>query len=116
MALPRKEDYIPREGKVIYILQGPIETDKQGNAIEYFRHGVGFNAEGRGSTSSYKDRTALINKVGGFRDISKKHWEAKAKEYYRLLKDESAPKKKSKTKAEPEPENEVENEVEEEKS
>lgn len=113
MALPRKEDYILREGKVIYILQGPIETNKKGQPVEYYKHGVGFNTEGRGSTSSFRDRTALLKM--GFRDISKKHWEAKAKEYERLIKAEEKPKSKAKPKPEPEHKDEPEDEVEEEK-
>lgn len=107
MALPRKEAYIPREGKVIYILQGQVELSRTTHEpIPYFKHGVGFNAEGRGSTTSYRDRTALLKL--GYKDISKKHWEAKRKEYEKLMKEHTEGKGKSKDKSKPKPEPEKE--------
>ena len=95
MALPDERGYIPI--KVIYVLQGP----KTGQP--YFKHGVGFNEDGRGATSSYADRSVLVNSLG-FKDITNQHWAAKKKEWEKLVKEEES--KKSKKKAEPEPEEE----------
>ena len=84
MALPNKDNYIPV--KTIYILQCPIKYDNSGNPLEgWFIHGVQFNAQGKGSTTSYNDRSFLIDNAG-CKDISKRHWAAKAKEWEKLVK------------------------------
>ena len=110
MALPNREQYFPT--KTIYILQAPLKYDGRGKLVQgWFQHGVTFNEHGRGSTTSYNDAQFLIANCN-CKDISKKHWESKAKEYEKLVKAEG----KSKPKAEPEPDPEPEDEVEEEKS
>lgn len=102
-ALPNKEGYIPI--KTIYILQG--QPNRFGKPFNI--HGISFNADGRGSTTSYNDKEFLLKK-GGFKEITKKYWEAKAKVWDKLVKAESSGKK-----GKPEPELEIEPEPEPEK-
>ena len=96
MALPNKDNYIPV--KMIYVLQSPIKHDKTGKPLEgWYMQGVQFNAEGKGTTTSYRDKQFLVDKAG-CKDITKKHWEEKAKEWEALVKALSA----GKAEAEPE--------------
>ena len=106
MTLPNEEQFIPI--KTIYILQG--QPNRFGKPFQM--HGISFNADGRGSTTSFNDKEFLLKK-GGFKEITKKYWAAKAKEWDKLLKAEPG-KGKSKGKPEPEPETEPEPDKEDE--
>ena len=87
MALPNKEAYIPV--KTIYILKAPPRLDGR----QWSQHGVGFTADGRGSTTSFADAQFLI-KTFGYRDITRKYWAAKKKAWDKLVKAESLKGKK----------------------
>jgi len=84
MALPNKDNYIPV--KMIYILKCPIKHDSSGIPLDGWQiHGVQFNVEGKGSTTSFRDRDFLV-KNAGCKDITRTHWAEKAREWEKLVK------------------------------
>ena len=93
MALPNRDNYFPN--KTIYILKAPPRHDGK----PWQQHGVSFNAEGRGATTSFRDKDFLI-KTFGYKDITKQHWANRAKQWEKLVKAEL----KGKPKETPEPE------------
>ena len=98
MALPNKESYIPV--KMIYVLQSPIKHDKSGKPLDgWYMGGVQFNAGGKGTTTSYRDRTFLVEKAG-CKDITKTHWAETAKDWEKLVKAFSSEKVEVKVEAE----------------